>query len=65
VHRAFTDGAATRSGPAITASAPGGEVSGDRVIVTAILDRVLHHAVTLNIRDNSDRLAHEPDQRFL
>ena len=27
-----------------------GEVFGDRVIATAILDRLLHHAVTLNIR---------------
>ena len=30
-----------------------GEVSGDRVIATAILDRLLHHPVTLNIRGNS------------
>jgi DNA replication protein DnaC len=29
---------------------------GDRVIATAILDRVLHHSVTLNIRGNSYRL---------
>lgn len=28
----------------------------DRVIATAILDRLLHHAVTLNIRGNSYRL---------
>jgi len=27
-----------------------------RVIATAILDRVLHHAITLNIRGNSYRL---------
>lgn len=33
-----------------------GEVFGDRVIATAILDRLLHHAVTLNIRGNSYRL---------
>jgi len=32
------------------------EVFGDRIIATAILDRVLHHAVTLNIRGNSYRL---------
>jgi DNA replication protein DnaC len=32
-----------------------GEVFGDRVIATAILDRLLHHAVTLNIRGNSYR----------
>ena len=33
-----------------------GEVLGDRVIAIAILDRVLHHAVTVNIRGNSYRL---------
>jgi DNA replication protein DnaC len=33
-----------------------GEVFGDRVIATAILDRLLHHAVTINIRGNSYRL---------
>jgi len=33
-----------------------GEVFGDRVIATAILDRLLHQAVTLNIRGNSYRL---------
>lgn len=33
-----------------------GEVFGDRVIATAILDRLLHHPVTLNIRGNSYRL---------
>ena len=33
-----------------------GEVFGDRVIATAILDRVLHHAFTINIRGNSYRL---------
>jgi DNA replication protein DnaC len=27
-----------------------GEVFGDRVIATAVLDRILHHAITLNIR---------------
>ncbi|HEX7074401.1 MAG TPA: IS21-like element helper ATPase IstB [Hyphomicrobiaceae bacterium] len=32
------------------------EVFGDRVIATAILDRVLHHAITLNIRGSSYRL---------
>jgi DNA replication protein DnaC len=32
-----------------------GEVFGDRVIATAILDRVLHHAITINIRGNSYR----------
>ena len=33
-----------------------GEVFGDRIIATAILDRILHHAITLNIRGNSYRL---------
>jgi DNA replication protein DnaC len=33
-----------------------GEVFGDRVIASAILDRVLHHAITVNIRGNSYRL---------
>jgi hypothetical protein len=33
-----------------------GEIFGDRVIATAILDRVLHHAITINIRGNSYRL---------
>lgn len=33
-----------------------GDVFGDPVIATAILDRVLHHAITLNIRGNSYRL---------
>ena len=32
------------------------EVFGDRVIATAILDRVLHHAITPNIRGSSYRL---------
>jgi DNA replication protein DnaC len=31
-----------------------GDVFGDRVIATAILDRVLHHAITLNIRGSSN-----------
>jgi DNA replication protein DnaC len=33
-----------------------GDVFGDRVIATAILDRLLHHAITVNIRGNSYRL---------
>src|SRR5262249_46141550 len=33
-----------------------GEVFGDRVIATAILDRVLHHAIPINIRGNPCRL---------
>src|SRR3989442_8691918 len=33
-----------------------GDVFGDRVIAAAIPDRVLHHAITVNIRGNSYRL---------
>ena len=33
-----------------------GEVFGDQVIATAILDRILHHCVTVNIRGESYRL---------
>ena len=33
-----------------------GDVFGDRVMATAILDRLLHHAITINIRGNSYRL---------
>lgn len=47
-------------GPMVLTSNQGfgawGEVFGDRVIATAILDRVLHHAITINIRGNSYRL---------
>lgn len=33
-----------------------GDVFGDRGIATGILDRLVHHATTLNIRGNSYRL---------
>ncbi len=33
-----------------------GTVFGDHVIVTAILDRLLHHSTTINIRGESYRL---------
>jgi len=33
-----------------------GDVFGDRIIATAILDRLLHHAITINVRGNSYRL---------
>lgn len=33
-----------------------GEVFGNRAIATATLDRVLHHAVTLNIHGHAYRL---------
>jgi DNA replication protein DnaC len=36
-----------------------GEVFGDRVIATAILDRLLHHGITVTIRGDSYRLKEE------
>lgn len=33
-----------------------GEVFGDPVIATAILDRLLHHSITVNIKGESYRL---------
>ena len=33
-----------------------GEIFGDQVIATAILDRLLHHATTINIKGESYRL---------
>ena len=33
-----------------------GEVFGDPVLATAILDRLLHHATTINIKGESYRL---------
>ncbi|MCP1361999.1 ATP-binding protein, partial [Halomonas sp. BBD45] len=33
-----------------------GEILGDQVIATAILDRLLHHSTTLNIKGESYRL---------
>ncbi len=33
-----------------------GEIFGDPIIATAILDRVLHHSVTINIKGESYRL---------
>jgi hypothetical protein len=35
---------------------PRSSSGGDRIIATAILDRILHHAITLNIRGNSYHL---------
>ena len=35
-----------------------GDVFGDRVIATAILDRIPHHATTIKIRSNSYRPKH-------
>ena len=36
-----------------------GEVFGDPVIASAILDRLLHHSITVNIRGDSYRLKEE------
>jgi len=33
-----------------------GQVFGDQVIATAVLDRLLHHSITVNIRGDSYRL---------
>jgi len=33
-----------------------GEVLGDNVIASAVLDRILHHSITMNIRGDSYRL---------
>ena len=33
-----------------------GEVFGDPIIATAVLDRLLHHSITVNIRGDSYRL---------
>jgi DNA replication protein DnaC len=33
-----------------------GDIFGDRIIATAILDRVLHHATTISIKGESYRL---------
>jgi len=40
----------------IAAEFPQREVFGDAVIASAILDRLLHHATTVNIKDDSYRL---------
>ena len=40
-----------------------GEVFGDPVIATAILDRLLHHSITVNIRGDSYRLKREDESR--
>jgi DNA replication protein DnaC len=39
-----------------TSVADWGAVFNDQVLATAILDRLLHHATTLNIKGESDRL---------
>ena len=47
-----------------------GKVFGDDVLATAILDRLLHHAITFNIKGDSYRLREKkqefilPKQRF-
>ena len=37
-----------------------GDVFGDAVIASAILDRLLHHATTVNIKGDSYRLREKP-----
>ena len=34
----------------------GGEILGDSVMASAVLDRILHHCTVVNIRDDSYRL---------
>jgi DNA replication protein DnaC len=41
-----------------------GEVFGDPVIATAILDRLLHHSVVLNIKGESYRLREKKKAGF-
>jgi DNA replication protein DnaC len=36
--------------------ASGGEIFGDHVIASAVLDRILHHCTTINIKGESYRL---------
>ncbi len=38
-----------------------GEISGDPVVATALLDRLLHHAVVVQIEGASYRLRHPAD----
>ena len=40
----------------VTFSQPWGEVFGDQVVATAILDRLLHHSHVLTVRGDSYRL---------
>jgi len=42
-----------------------GDIFGDRVIATAILDRLLHHGITVSIRGHSDRLKEKIKARLL
>lgn len=45
------------------AAATGGSIFGDSIILTAILDRLLHHSRPVNIRAESSRLAQNPRRR--
>src|SRR5260370_9102087 len=40
-----------------------GSIFGDSIIATAILDRLLHHSTTINIRGESYRLKDRPNAR--
>ena len=42
-----------------------GEVFNDQVLATAILDRLLHHATTLNIKGESYRLREKKKARLV
>ena len=42
-----------------------GKVFGDDVLATAILDRLLHHAITFNIKGDSYRLREKKKQEFI
>jgi hypothetical protein len=42
-----------------------GKVFGDDVLTTAILDRLLHHAITFNIKGDSYRLREKKKSRGL
>ncbi|WP_423748987.1 ATP-binding protein [Caldibacillus debilis] len=42
-----------------------GKVFGDDVLATAILDRLLHHAITFNIKGASYRLREKEKQEFI
>lgn len=42
-----------------------GKVFGDDVLATAILDRLLHHAITFNIKGASYRLREKKKQEFI
>jgi DNA replication protein DnaC len=55
---------ATRGAPILTSNrgfAECGEVFGDTVVATALLDRLLHHAVVIQIEGSSYQLRQHTD----